>query len=95
MRIVGGRRIWWPLLMLAIASGLGGCSTLQAILGTGTTPLAPLREGESSLPFCLAAKPITYSARRDSPETIEQIREHNAVGTALKCLPWTTKSGTN
>ena len=34
--------------------------------------------------FCAAAKAIYYS-RHDTPPTIAQIREHNAVGLALKC----------
>ena len=29
--------------------------------------------------FCLLARPITYSAQQDAPETKAQIREHNAV----------------
>lgn len=34
--------------------------------------------------FCQTAKAIYYS-RHDTPPTIAQIREHNAVGVALKC----------
>jgi hypothetical protein len=32
--------------------------------------------------FCAAAKPILWSAR-DSDETIRQVKEHNAAGSAL------------
>lgn len=34
--------------------------------------------------FCTAARAIYYS-RHDTPPTIKQIREHNAVGIALRC----------
>lgn len=34
--------------------------------------------------FCQAAKAIYYS-KHDTAPTIAQIREHNAVGVALKC----------
>jgi hypothetical protein len=34
--------------------------------------------------FCDAARAIYYS-RHDTAPTIQQIREHNAVGVALKC----------
>jgi hypothetical protein len=46
------------------------------------------RSDETSVPkgadFCTAARAIYYS-RHDTPPTIAQIREHNAVGLALKC----------
>lgn len=29
--------------------------------------------------YCLSAKPITYSASSDTPDTKAQIKEHNAV----------------
>jgi hypothetical protein len=34
--------------------------------------------------FCEAARAIYYS-KHDTPPTIAQIKEHNAVGMALKC----------
>ena len=38
----------------------------------------------SSVSFCEAARAIYYS-RHDTAPTRAQIREHNAVGVALKC----------
>lgn len=29
--------------------------------------------------YCAIARPITFSASQDSPETIRQVREHNAA----------------
>jgi hypothetical protein len=48
-----------------------------------TTPL----DGTDALhgaSFCEAARAIYYS-KHDTPPTIAQIKEHNAVGMALKC----------
>lgn len=88
MRAIGtGVLISMRLLPLVLLLGLTACAELRQILGTETPPL-PVSDGESTLPFCLAAKPITYSVRTDSKETIVQIREHNAVGVALKCRAW-------
>lgn len=47
--------------------------------------------GPSTASFCQAARAIYYS-RHDTKLTIEQIREHNAVGLALKC-GWTGAKG--
>ena len=33
--------------------------------------------------YCLLTEPITYSVLEDSHDTIEQVREHNAVWEAL------------
>jgi hypothetical protein len=41
-------------------------------------------ETEGGPEFCKAARAIYYS-RHDTKPTIAQIREHNAVGLALKC----------
>lgn len=62
------------LLMLPFLMGLASCQT--------TTPSGGIETG--SVSFCQAAKAIYYS-RHDTPPTIAQIREHNAVGVALKC----------
>ena len=53
-------------------------STLTACQST------TLSEGTDSVSFCNAAKAIYYS-KHDTAPTIAQIREHNAVGVALKC----------
>jgi len=46
----------------------------------------------SGISFCQAARAIYYS-RHDTPPTIAQIREHNAVGIALNCGWISTKKG--
>jgi len=53
-------------------------STLTACQST------TLSEGTDRATFCQAAKAIYYS-KHDTVPTIAQIREHNAVGVALKC----------
>jgi hypothetical protein len=60
------------LFVLMLLSGLTACQT--------TT----LSEGTDRATFCQAAKAIYYS-KYDTAPTIAQIREHNAVGVALKC----------
>lgn len=39
--------------------------------------------------FCEAAEIISWS-KKDTPATVALIKEHNAVGVALKCPKWTT-----
>lgn len=46
----------------------------------------------SSASFCQVAKAIYYS-KHDTKPTIAQIREHNAVGVALKCGWMPAKKG--
>lgn len=53
------------------------------LMGCQSTTQTPSLE-TSSPSFCQAARAIYYS-RHDTKPTIEQIREHNAVGVALKC----------
>ena len=53
------------------------CMTLTACAGTG---------GTGTDAACLAFAPITFSASNDTPETIRQVREHNAAWDAL-CRP--------
>lgn len=60
------------LLLLPI---LTACQTTTPLDGTDAT------QGAS---FCEAARAIYYS-KHDTPPTIAQIKEHNAVGMALKC----------
>lgn len=67
------RRSQWRLAKLsALPLLLAGCQTTTH---SGET---------SSTSFCAAARAIYYS-RHDTKLTIEQIREHNAVGVALRC----------
>ena len=48
---------------------LSGCMTMTASVGTDAS-------------FCQVAKPIAWSSR-DTDATIEQVKEHNAVGATL------------
>jgi hypothetical protein len=54
----------------------------SAIL-TGCQSPIPSAETDGAS-FCAAARAIYYS-RHDTKPTVVQIREHNAVGVALKC----------
>jgi hypothetical protein len=64
---------------------LTACQTTTPSDGTETL------QGAS---FCQAARAIYYS-RHDTAPTIAQIKEHNAVGVALKCgwLPTKKQKG--
>jgi len=62
-----------PLMLLM---GLAACQT--------TTPSGEIEGPLEGASFCQAARAIYYS-RHDTAPTIAQIREHNAVGVALKC----------
>lgn len=66
------RRVRLCALMLPLM--MGACQT--------TTPSSGIEAQSAS--FCQTAKAIYYS-RHDTAPTIAQIREHNAVGVALKC----------
>lgn len=55
---------------------------------TGITTIKPSRaqlELAQRKVVCSAFKPITYSAKRDTPETVRQIRGHNAALGSFKC----------
>jgi hypothetical protein len=54
---------------------------LATLTGCQTTTLSSETDAAA---FCATAKAIYYS-RHDTAPTIAQIREHNAVGVALKC----------
>ncbi len=56
------------LVLLATLCAMTGCQTMTPIGGTDTS--------------CLAYEAISYS-RKDTPETVRQIRRHNASYDAL------------
>lgn len=58
-----GRRNWTVSGVLLLLVLLAGCKTTPS---TGTSDV------------CLIWKPVTYSALKDSPETIGEIRSQNA-----------------
>lgn len=76
------RRVW---LSLRVRANVLGMLMLAAMLsGCQTTTLSGGTESAGGADFCAAARAIYYS-RHDTAPTIAQIREHNAVGVALKC----------
>lgn len=52
-------------------------AALSALLLAGCTPAAPTDAA------CLVLRPISYSASRDTAETVREVREHNAALLAL------------
>lgn len=62
-------KLFVPLLLVSLT----GCQST-----TGTPSLG------TDVSFCSTARAIYYS-RHDTKPTIQQIKEHNAVGVALKC----------
>jgi hypothetical protein len=83
------RKSLWRLAkrsgLLTLLMGLAACQT--------TTPSGVIEGPLEGASFCQAARAIYYS-RHDTAPTIAQIKEHNAVGVALKCgwLPAKRKS---
>lgn len=64
--------------MLA-AIPLGSCATMMA---SGATESPAVTETLGHAAFCDVAEPIAWSGG-DTPETIVQVKEHNAVGKEL------------
>lgn len=62
------------LSVLLLGSLLAGCQTA----GTLTT----VTRSETQ---CAAWRAITYSSKKDTPLTVEQVRVHNQVGRKLGC----------
>jgi len=67
--------------LLSLPARLFGLMSLATLTGCQTTTLSSETDAAA---FCATAKAIYYS-RHDTAPTIAQIREHNAVGVALKC----------
>lgn len=61
-----------------LAASLAACQSTQTTRFSGTEGVPVGAD------FCQAARAIYYS-RHDTPPTIAQIKEHNAVGVAMKC----------
>lgn len=64
--------------MLLAATLLASCATTTGSGEIDKATLAPIAHAS----FCSVAKPIAWS-KEDTPETIEAVKEHNAVGKAL------------
>jgi uncharacterized protein YceK len=58
-----------PLLFL-ILNAMSGCATVS-------TEAVPLNS------YCAIAKPITYDATKDTPETVAEVEQHNGVFVCL------------
>ena len=54
-----------PLLFLTL-NAMSGCATVS-------TEAVPLNS------YCAIAKPITYDAKQDTPETVAEVELHNSV----------------
>ena len=78
-----GWQIFETALLTVALAGMGACQSTQQTPSYGTDLTA-------GADFCQTARAIYYS-RHDTPPTIAQIKEHNAVGVALKC-GWATKA---
>jgi hypothetical protein len=59
-------------------------SFIAILPGCATTTGSAAIERAAGCTFCDCARPIRWSGR-DSDATIAQVREHNAVGRALRC----------
>ena len=75
-----GWQIFETAFLTMALAGMGACQSTQQTPSYGTDGLA----ASGGADFCQAARAIYYS-RHDTPPTIAQIKEHNAVGVALKC----------
>jgi len=80
--------VWQIFETVFLIAGLAG---LQACQSTQQTPFSGTDGIVAGADFCQAARAIYYS-RHDTPPTIAQIKEHNAVGVALKC-GWISAKG--
>lgn len=76
-------RGWKIIACAGFVASLAGCAALQDMMGVEPKDLAaaqaPVVNSDS---FCLIAQPIAWSSK-DTPETIEQVKEMNALGVRL------------
>lgn len=63
-----------PLAAILLVS----CGTMTDGAGTSAEAIEPLAHAS----FCSVARPISWSAA-DTPATVAEIKEHNAVGRSL------------
>lgn len=68
-----------PLLRLALMlSCLSTAPMLAGCVTTGTT-------ATDINALCAPWRPISYSSKKDTPETVKQVRVHNKTGQNLRC----------
>ena len=67
-------------LVLLLLTMTTACSVTRGI-GIGRTDLT----AELNRAVCGSFRPISFSARNDTRETIKQVREHNAALESFRC----------
>ena len=68
-------RLVQTLLLLSLSAGLlQACATINMTATKTNTVCRPWRA-------------ITYSGKKDTPQTVEQVQVHNQVGHNLRCWP--------
>ena len=70
MLLIGKSNLAKLLLASLILSVTNGCATVS-------TEAVPLNS------YCAIAKPITYDAKQDTPETVAEVELHNSVFTCV------------
>ena len=64
---------------LSAASLLSGCATSTIAINN------PTSQSQIQKLVCAPWRPITYSASKDAPDTVDQVRLHDLVGRKLHC----------
>ena len=68
MLLIGKSNLAKLLLMFPILTALSGCATVSTV---------PVNS------YCAIAKPISYDAKQDTPETVAEVELHNGVFVCL------------
>lgn len=74
LRSIGVKRLAVTLSLLSMPCLLAACQTTGMSATTNKAICGPWR-------------PITYSAKKDTPATVKQIRTHNRTGANIGCWP--------
>jgi len=64
MKLIGKSNLALLLLASPILTALSGCATVSTV---------PVNS------YCAIAKPISYDATKDTPETVKEIEAHNSA----------------
>jgi hypothetical protein len=68
------------LAIVLAALALSACGPIRSI---GTPKIVPEPVNGSAARFCAVYEPISYSSKRDTPETVEGVRRENGKWTDL------------
>lgn len=71
--------------MLSVKQGMLVLTCLMILTACEMIPTTAIGEGDSTRVACEVFGVITFSASQDTPETIREIREHNAAYESLGC----------